>query len=737
MSHLRSFLFLTLFLFSSGQTLFCAAAAEAKIQPVSVSKTEVSALDTVYVYASRLGKIILPQTRVPSNTTVIPSAVLSFQKPLTLQDALKQEEGVALFDAVGNGRDTTLTLRGFNESSAVTYLVNGVRVNEVDGHGMTFPLVSMDNIETIQLERGSAATIYGSNALAGVVNITTGRPSKKPWSLFGGFDIGSHQGIRFYQGVSGTIQDKVTPLEGAWEYYFRGGRDQGDGFRGNGDYRVTSFDIKTAYVLPEEFGKFYINIKHVDDLISNPGELTRTQYDASVKQTNKPWDRRDYVNTIVQLGTDKKFLDNKITASIMANWRRNLGNFFATTATFTDFVTGSNPDTDFVTSKSRSRDLIWQLLYEDEWDWIKNRSLIGMEFRDGSEFATETDAPGTVINTAALETDRTADTWNHALFWDQGFDLSKWVSVHAGMRHDLYLLQTDNKLTPTDSFSSRWKNSSLATGITLHPHDSTDLFFNYSQGFRVPDISDINPFGGNSNVALQPEKSDSYEAGARFRFRDLFALRASWFLIDMQDEIVFDSSSITPANPFGQNTNIGASRRHGIETGVNVKPLQELELFGTYTLAHAYVRETDGGGSLADGRSLGQIPVHRMTWGFEARPLTRLGEVFEGLRFRLDGSFTGSQHPQTYESTSQATLNSTGGAGHVIKSFTLWNFLASYKFKGQEVYFKVNNLFDNKYYSRAVSATSFGTAIYPAGTYTFVNPGAPREFLAGLRWEIE
>lgn len=716
---------------------YCMPAMGAQEAKPKVKPQIISEADTVYVYASRLGSVKQPQKNISSNTTVLSKEALVSAKPTTLQDAVRNEEGVSLYDATGNGVDTTLSMRGFNESSSVTFLVDGVRVNELDGNLMTFPLVSMDDLERIQIDRGSASPVYGSNALAGVVNITTGRPSKKPWSLFGGLEFGSHRGIHFYQGLSGTVQDKLSPLAGAFEYYFRGGRNVGDGFRGNGDYRVTDFDIKTGYVLPEEAGKFYVNVKQVNDVISNPGELTREQYDISVKRTNKDPDHRKFTGTIVQLGADKKFWNDKITASMMTNWRLIRRRAITTFGTFTDFVTGSDPDTNFVGSNSRNNDLIWQLAYDDEWDWLRNHSLVGMEFRRGRELATQLDAPESRINTAALEADRVAHVSSHGLFWDEQVGLTKYLDVHAGMRHDFYSINTDNKITPTDSFSKRWRHSTLTTGVTVHPHSSTDIFFNYAEGFRIPDISDINAFGGNTNSNLRPEESSSYEVGSRYHFKDLLKLRASWFLIDMRDEIVFDSTSITSTNPFGQNTNIGKSRRQGIETGINLLPLREVSLFGTYTLTHAYVREIDGGGSLADGRDLGQIPQNRLTWGTEVHPFARLGEPFTGLKFRIDGSFTGQQHPQSYESTSQATLNATGGAGHVIKSYTLWNFLASYTFMKQEIYFKINNMFDNKYYSRAVDATSFGTVLYPAGTYTFVNPGAPREYLLGMRWEIE
>lgn len=736
MCYLR-FLFSLFFLLGLTPQIFAAEplASSRKIKPTDPE-------GTIYVSASRLPILKKPQSASASNTTVISDKELRSLKPATIQQALAGQESAVFFDGVGNGLDTTFSLRGFNESGAVTFLVDGVRMNELDGNFVTFPLISMDDLEAIQIERGSASPVYGSSSLAGVVNITTGRPSAKPWSLFGGLDFSSHGGVRFYQGLSGTIQDKLTALGGAFEYYFKGGRNVGNGFRGNSDFRITSFDIKTAYVLPEENGKFYINFKNIDDLVENPGELTFDQFQTlPTKRTNKPLDYRDFIQTIVQLGADKKFWDDKITASIMTNWRLVKRNAITTFGTFTDFTTGSNPDTNFVGSKSRNNDLTWQVAYDDQWDWLANHSLMGMEFRRGTEFATQMDAPNAVINLAALEADRVAHIKNGALYWSETLGLTQYADVHFGMRHDRFHLNTDNKVVRTDSFAKRWSSSTLNTGLTVHPHESTDVFFNYAQGFRVPDISDMNGFGSaffpnNAYVNLRPEESDSYEIGSRYRWRDYVKLRASWFLIDMKDEIVFDAGAVSPTNPFGSNINAAKSRRHGIETGLEIHPIQEAAFFGTYTLTKAYIRET-GNSSLVDERALGQIPGHRMTWGGELSPLIRLGEPFAGLKLRMEGSFTGEQHPQAYESTTQARLNATRGAGHVIKSFTLWNFLASYTFKNQEIFFKVNNIFDNEYYSRAVVAQSFGTVIYPAGNYAFVNPGAPREYVIGARWEIE
>ncbi len=691
----------------------------------------------VTVVASRLPSFKTLFDEIPANVSYKSKEDLALTHPRSFQDSVEDLEGVVLYDSVGNGLDTTFALRGFSQSSSVIFLVDGVRVNELDGDPVTYPLLVMDDLEAIQVDRGSDSPIYGSGAFAGVVHLTTGQARSKPLSLFGGFEWSSFSGIRFHQGISGTIQDRWTPLEGKFKYYFNAGRNVNDGFRENGEWRITNFDIKTSYELPEEVGKVYLNVKHVHDAISNPGELTFQQFQDRPEKANKPLDGRDHEATIIQLGADAKFWEKRILASIMANWRIVRSHFFSTSGTFIDFATGANPNTDRITTKSRNADLIWQLGYEDEWEWLANQSLFGMEFRDGVETDLREEAfQGIVRREFPAETDRKFEPSNVSLFWRESLKFFDRVIPHVGMRYDRYWLHTEDFLDFTSNVSGRWSNVSWSTGLTVKPVEAVDLFGNYSQGFRTPTVSELAPFASGINTELEPEKSDSYEVGTRLRFGDKGLAKVSYFLIDLEDEIVFDSTSLTAATPFGRNINIGKSRRTGIETSLALDPIEEVKLYGTYTWTKAFVRETDAGGSLVDGRTLGQVPEHRFTLGVDLWPFKRLGEAFKGFRVGLHGTLTGSQHPTSYESAAQATLDATGGAGHRIKPFSLWDFIISYEWRGKEIYFKVNNLFDERYYSRAISATSFGTAIYPFGTYTFVNPGAPREYVIGTRWEF-
>ncbi|EFK97577.1 TonB-dependent receptor, beta-barrel [sediment metagenome] len=443
---------------------------------------------------------------------------LDYPKARYYQESLRDLEGMNFFDTVGNGVDRTVGLRGFSEGNSVITLVDGVRVNEVDGDDVYYPLLPMDDLESIQVDRGSASPIYGSNAFAGVVHLTTGAYREAPMTFFGGWEMSSFDGMRFHQGVSGTLADKLTPVGGKFKYYFNGSRDNNDGFRDNGDYRITNFNIKSEYELPDAGGRIYAGVKHTDDDISNPGALTFDQYQRDLEPTLKNLDGRHMDVTTVQLGMDKTFWDERILASLMASSRTNDLSFYTTTISFADFPDGFDPDTDLVTTKSRSTDLIWQLAYQDEWDWLSNQSVMGMEIRDASNQSLEQDAfLGNVVRSTAAETDRLAEPENAGLYWRETLNASDKLIGHFGMRHDYHWLDVRDQVTPTDSLSRRWRESSLSGGITVKPVESVDLFTNYSQGFRVPTISELAPFSGTVSTNLTPERSDSYEIGGRVR----------------------------------------------------------------------------------------------------------------------------------------------------------------------------------------------------------------------------
>jgi len=147
-------------------------------------------LDEVVVTATRLP---LPRAAVASAVTVLTGDELRSRGITNLLDALRQVPAAAIVQGGSFGTVASLFLRG-GESDYVKVLVDGVTVNEPGG-AFDFAHLAVDNVDRIEIVRGPASVVYGSDAMAGVVQVITRRGEGPPrWLLAaGGGTYGSSQ----------------------------------------------------------------------------------------------------------------------------------------------------------------------------------------------------------------------------------------------------------------------------------------------------------------------------------------------------------------------------------------------------------------------------------------------------------------------------------------------------------------------------------------------------------------
>jgi vitamin B12 transporter len=115
----------------------------------------------------------LTTERAPASVTVLTGAELRREGITTVSDALRQVPGLALAQTGSYGAMTSLFIRG-GESKFTKVLVDGVPVNDAGG-AFDFSSLTTDNLERIEIVRGPASVLYGSDAVAGVVQLFTRR----------------------------------------------------------------------------------------------------------------------------------------------------------------------------------------------------------------------------------------------------------------------------------------------------------------------------------------------------------------------------------------------------------------------------------------------------------------------------------------------------------------------------------------------------------------------------------
>lgn len=138
---------------------------------VSGAEEDSMGMETIIVTATRTQSTV---AAVPSSVTVIDRQTITNRQCRTVAEALRGVAGISVFRSGGTGSTTTARLRGC-ESRHVLVLIDGVRAADTSGVDRAFDWADLgvSNVERIEVLRGTQSTLYGSEAIGGVINIIT------------------------------------------------------------------------------------------------------------------------------------------------------------------------------------------------------------------------------------------------------------------------------------------------------------------------------------------------------------------------------------------------------------------------------------------------------------------------------------------------------------------------------------------------------------------------------------
>ncbi len=422
-------------------------------------------LDTIVATPARMTQ---PLDKVIGDVTVIQAETLQNSGMQPLTDILSSQPGLQIYNSGGPQTLSGVYMRGASPQQSLV-MVNGMRINDNMSGSTHWSAIDPSTIERIEIIRGAASSLYGSNAMGGVINIIT-KPGgqDRPFSAFGNFGVGTDSTFKAGFGFSGAQNN--------WNYSLAASYASSDGFN------ATNPDSGPYTYNPDDDGYTQTSLTGSLGYEWNPGQ--RVDLTFLHGYNHGDFDSGEYYADTYGITRQQAYTLSS-TNQITDNWESILSFGY------------SKSDYDSQASYGRSElgTIQRQYSWQNNLKLDKNNSLsLVLEHLDER-------AGGTSILTRQHR-----DTNAIGLIYRGDFD-----------RHHL------QASVRNDNISGYGDKTTGSLGYDYDLTSSLKLGVAASTGFRAPTFADLYTplsWGYQGNPNLKPEKSKNIEASLRYQSDD-------------------------------------------------------------------------------------------------------------------------------------------------------------------------------------------------------------------------
>ena len=557
-------------------------------------------VDEIIVKGAR---IETPASNFGSSIFILNSEDIRLRGIRSAIDAISYSPGVTTKKNGSFGGVGSVRIRGASSSQTLV-LVDGVPVNDASspGGGYNFEYLDTSNIDRIEVLRGSQSTLWGSDAIGGVVNIFTKSAEDNSINILS--ETGSF-GLKKINSEFGLVSNfgkflflvNDTSLDGISKADKKDGNIEKDGFEKN------SYSFK---------GNMNVNNIEIRGLLS-------------FIKSDVEYDSFGFV-TGVQDG-DERSITEEFTGNLTIKF-----NLFGEKLENTFSFNQSDISRDYFTDNN--------LTFGADGDRKLYRYQGNAGFGNYNKIAFGFEKEESSVSLDKLSID--------SLFLLYQFQPIKNLVVSAGIRND------DNK-----GFSSKTTRK-IAAAYKIS--ENISIKSSWGEGFKVPTIFQTTFFccgAKSANTNIRPEVSTSYDLGFDFSLKDKFSFSLIYFKQDVNNQINFSFG-------LGGYENIDFVESDGFEISTNSKVSETVNLFINYS----YIDSIDG-----NGLRLINIPKDSGELVLTYEPASKISG---SMALKYNGS----------EISTYGNLNSWSRVD-INLFYKLNNF--------SEVYFRVENLFDEDY----------------------------------------
>lgn len=645
-------------------------------------------------------------------------------KATALYQLLNKVTGVYMVD-LGNEQHTMAIRQPITYNALYLYMEDGlpIRPTGIFNHNSLYE-INMSGVRDIEVVKGPASSLYGSNAIGGAINFITQGP---PAGYAGNVSVqGDNYHYRRVDADGGFSTGKFGLYIGGYIAKQRDSwQDYSDFDKYSGNFKTT-YDFDAATRLTTSVGYNYLNTQ-------TPGSLDSAHFYSRTYGANQRFTYRKVkafrANTRLEHTWSNKsssfltlFYRNNSTAQLpsyfISDVRDNAGNYVSSN--------GQENDQSF-----HSVGLLAQ--HRQDIDFLHSRLIVGayVDNSPSSYYARFLDIQKDVANnyyTGYTNTGNYIDNYriklfNTAAYAQYELKPAEPLRIVMGLRYDRIHYNFTNGIAPGNTKYKQQETNDFnivapKLGLTYNFGNNKGLYANYSVGFQPPETGDL--YSARQLTPLKQATFNNYEAGGWFTaLNKKMYVEVTFYDLEGRNEII---NQLLPDNTT-QNQNAGATRHRGIEYSVAYAPVSELSFrFSGTNARHTYVDYNEVSTNFSTGANTvtvynGNRMNNAPSWIANSE-LTYKPAYINGFRIagewqHINSYFTNPANTKTYSGYDIFNLRT----GFDVKSGPL---------KGAGIWFNVLNL-TNKLYATTVTSNQYGD------TY---NAAPPRVYTLGISYSF-
>ena len=647
--------------------------------PVYASELQEFSLDEYVVTAARTETKLVD---TPANISVVDAQTIEERHYQDVSEVLKDVPGANVMDNGGGAYEKAVILNG---DSRVLILVDGRKVEIASGTSSgraSFDmnlLPDVNLIERIEVLKGAAGALYGSDAVGGVINIIT----KKADSSYGKVAVSKgSMGTEDYNAMYSIKEGKTGITVSASKYeqdYFKY-KDVNSNTTKRWTEGSSIDSEKVSLKVKQELSKatnFEIGYDYSKYEGLSSGDLYNFCGISDVKkELNSIYAKIDWIindNDQGYLNISKSEYDYKSVAA--SNKYYPIGYLYGD-----------------INEKTFNLDL-QQVINTSDY----NKLIAGLSYRESDilNIADREDLDENWNRIGITENGNKYDESikNKAIFINDSWEISPKWTLNAGVRYDDHSRSGDE--------------TTLSAGLNKKFNDNSHAYINWGEVFKSPTVGDLySPMGGNSK--LKAETGKSWTIGYSTMFNDNTNIAVNYFQSDLENAIIWNQSL---NNGNGMMDNVAKQEKRGMELLLNHKLNDNVDLNASYTYVNVKNDNNDDRGLLKDWNSMPNI--------------YRLGINYH------DGKWNSNLWLRAGTGAATHTfINSSGrpAIAYVDNNYITIDATVSYQAnKDLKLFIKGYNLFNEAY------AEMGGIDMY-GGSYKY--PAQSRRFIVGAEYKF-